>query len=104
MAPLAPLLALLAIAHPGHGEHLQECREFEGLSPLEAAPREGAEELALARILLSRGNAAAAARLVAVEALLSSEAAEILAEALDELGDPTGASHARERALRLRGE
>lgn len=104
MAPLSPFLALMAIAHPGHGEYLQECREIEGLSPLELVIHGGGEEMVLARILLARGHAAEAARLVAVEALLSSEAAEILGDALDQLGDPAGAEHARQRAARLRGE
>lgn len=98
MAPFVPLLALLTIAHPGHGEHLEECREIEGLSPLYVVTREGGEALGLARLLLSRGNAGEAARIVAVEALLSPEAGEILAEALDALGDPTGAENARQRA------
>lgn len=98
---LALLLLSLATAHAGHDEEVEWCvapAEAELICPLAAVelPDRGAERLA--RQLLARGEAALAARIIARQTAAGGEAALLLAEALEALGDRPGAALARARA------
>jgi len=102
---LARLLVPLALAHPGHGEEGPICDPGPELScPLPTTETSGRAEIHLARVLLARGLPAQAAVRVAEEAAWDAEAAAILAEALEALGDREGAALARARAARLAGD
>lgn len=97
----ARLLAALAVAspwaspaHPGHDEGIPWCADAPPETQGDSAAR-------LARVVLGRGNAGAAARMIAREAALSAEAAGVLADALQELGDAEGAALARARGEEL---
>ena len=91
-----------ASAHPGHAQEAPICDPGPELScPVPTAETSGSSELHLARMLLERGLPAQAAVRVAAEAQESPEAAQLLAEALDALGDPDGARLARAAAARL---
>ena len=83
-----------ALAHPGHGDEIPWCED-------EPPETQGDSAARLARVVLVRGNAAAAARMIAREAASSAEAARVLADALEKLGDPEGAQLARGRAEAL---
>ncbi|HEY0838905.1 MAG TPA: hypothetical protein VGD74_01840 [Vulgatibacter sp.] len=97
LLPLIMLAWLLAAspasAHPGHGEEIPWCAP--GDDPPET---QGDSAARLARVVLRRGSAGAAARMIAREAKTSATAALVLADALEELGDPEGARLARRRA------
>ncbi len=98
---LARLLVPVALAHPGHGSGEPICDPGPELScPLPTTETSGKSEIHLARMLLDRGLPAQAAVRLAAEAETSPEAALLLAEALDALGDAEGARLARERAAR----
>ena len=97
---LVRLLVPAALAHPGHVTE-PICDPGPELScPLPTGETSGSSELHLARMLLERGLPAQAAARVAEEARDSPEAAQLLAEALEALGDPEGARLARARAKR----
>ena len=87
-----------AWAHPGHGEEIPWCATNDPAAPRET---QGDSAVRLARAVLERGNPAYAVRMIAREAANSAEAALVLAEALDELGDPEGATLARARSSSL---
>lgn len=99
-APLALLLQLL-LAHPGHGAPATPwCvppTPDEVVCPLPAGDLRGGGQAQVARRLLQRGGARRAASLVAREAERSPEAAEVLADALQALGDDVGAARVRAR-------
>lgn len=101
MSALSSLLTALVISHPGHGPAAPECREEPGLCPLELVETTGNQDEAVARMMLDQGLAKEAVRTIYARALVSPEAAKILAEALDQLGDPQGAANARARAKML---
>jgi len=85
-----------ALAHPGHGEEIPWCAP--GDEPRET---QGDSAARLAKVVLHRGSAGAAARMIAREARTSATAAMVLADALEELGDSEGARVARRRAAGL---
>ncbi|WP_373047917.1 hypothetical protein [Vulgatibacter sp.] len=99
---LVRLLVPVALAHPGHVEPAW-CDPGPALScPLPTAETSGRSEIHLARMLVERGLAAQAAVRVAEEAKHDAEAAAILAQALEALGDAKGAELAAARAATLR--
>jgi len=91
---LALALPGVSTAHPGHDEEIPWCADAPPETQGDSAAR-------LARVVLTRGNAGAAARMIAREAAASAEAARVLADALEELGDAEGAALARARAEEL---
>lgn len=97
---LARLLVPVALAHPGHVTEPICDPGPELWCPLPTTETSGTSELHLARMLLERGLPAQAAVRVAEEAQASPEAAMLLADALEALGDPAGARLARLRAKR----
>ncbi|HWV36957.1 MAG TPA: hypothetical protein VN033_00605 [Vulgatibacter sp.] len=103
MKPSGPLLAAaLALASPGaapaHPGHEAPVPERPGETPPET---HGDSAVRLARVVLERGSAGAAARMIAREAAGSATAARVLADALERLGDAEGAALARGRAAEL---
>ena len=83
-----------ALAHPGHGDEIPWCAD-------EPPETQGDSAARLARVVLVRGNAGAAARMIAREAETSAAAARVLADALEKLGDREGARLARGHAEAL---
>ncbi|AKU91539.1 hypothetical protein [Vulgatibacter incomptus] len=103
MGRLALLLALLLApahlrAHPDHGPAIPWCPLYDsGI----ARETHGDAAVRLARTVLERGNPTYAMRMIAREARTSADAALVLAEALEQLGDSEGAALARSRATHL---
>lgn len=105
---LAYALIPLLLAHPGHHHHpaVLWCAEPRPPPPMCLLPEQevrGGSQADAARRALSRGEARVAAAMVEGAAEKDAEAATVLADALDELGEHERASAVRARLSRAGG-